>query len=150
MAKQGYRQRKWGQTIDRRTVKLPTNTVEKLKLLKSIYEDEWGRPMTYDSLIERLLSSEGLGHLDPPVYAKFRSMLESRKDLDEVTRRSTEKFVVELAERAKAKGTSLKEEAAMEQRRVKEELADLRKEEESEEMTRQFEDMEVYTFGSKE
>ena len=89
MARKGDRKREWGKTIARTTVKIPTNTYAKLKLLQTAYSDCWGRHLAYDQILERLMSSEGLGHIDPPVYDRFRKLAAAENDIDEIIMRPT-------------------------------------------------------------
>ena len=126
MSKQGYRKRKWGEAITRKTVKLPVNTVEKLKLLQSLFEEEYGCPMPYDEILDRLMSSLVLGKLNPRIYAKFQSVLNARTELDEVVKHSTKKAVDDLSHQAEVNGTTLVQEAVKAQEDVARHLASVR------------------------
>ena len=121
-----------GKTMVYSTISLPASLVEDFRLLKESYELTWMEEgererVTYEKIFERLLSRSGLGHVDPDVYAEFTAARESRKKFPEVVKRSTKKMVDELAARASENGTTLKEEALQEQKKVKADIATLRK-----------------------
>lgn len=87
MAKKGDRKRKKGEIIDRKTIKLPKNTVEKLKILKKVYEEDRGTSVAFDIIIERLFSSLALGNIDPSIYKRFTEQVNLRPELNSVAKR---------------------------------------------------------------
>lgn len=103
------------------SLSLPVNIIEKLKLLKTCYEEVYRKKMSYGEIFERLLSSVGLGSVDPPVYDMFQDALKTRAEFNEVVTRSTKKIVDEIEARAAANGTTFLEEAEKEQKEVIEE-----------------------------
>lgn len=106
-------------------MKLPVNTVEKLKILKELYEEDWGTAVSYDQIIERLLGSGSLGALDPGIYRRFSAIVDSRDDFEDLVKKSTSAAVDELAVRADVNGTTLREEARREQVRAIKEMEEL-------------------------
>ena len=111
-----------------KSISLPANIIEKLKLLQSSYQKSYGRKVSYGEIFERLLSPLGLGNVDPGAYNFFQEELKTRSEFNDVVKRSTGKAVDELVDRAQANGTSLKDEAMKEQQAVKEEMAKQREE----------------------
>ena len=123
-------------------MKLPVNTVEKLKILKDLYEEDWGTAASYDQIIERLLGSGSLGALDPGIYRRFSAIVDSRDDFEDIVKKSTSAAVDELAARAEANGTSLAAEAKAEQESVKASLKGERKEARVENFPEEWEDID--------
>lgn len=122
MAKVGYKKRKWGESIVRKTLKLPINTVEKLKIVKDILEEDWETSVSFETVIERLLSSEGLGHLNPSVYKRYRKIVDSRAEFEHEVKKATSRAIADIESKAKIKGSTLKEEALSEKKKAAEEL----------------------------
>ena len=83
-----------------RSLSLPTALVENLKLLRKTYEDTWypqgkKKRVTYEKVLERLLSKSGLGHVDPDVYAAYLAARGSRTEYTDVVTRATRRPVQE-------------------------------------------------------
>jgi len=79
-----------------RSLSLPAALVENLKLLRKTYEDTWypqgkKKRVTYEKVLERLLSKSGLGHVDPDVYAAYLAARGSRTEYTDVVTRATRK-----------------------------------------------------------
>ena len=128
MAKFEDRKKKWGSEMVFKSISLPANIIEKLKLLQSSYQKSYGRKVSYGEIFERLFSPLGLGNVDPGAYNFFREELKTRSEFNDVVKRSTVKAVDEQVDRAQANGTSLKKEAMKEQKTVKEEMTKQREE----------------------
>lgn len=127
MTKFSERKKKWGEEMVFKSINLPANIVSKLQLLKTLYEDDFGRQVSYGEIIERLLSPMGLGSVDPGIYRDFKKALDARAEFDEVVTRHTKELVDTLAARAEANGTTLLEEAGKEQQMVIEKSNELMK-----------------------
>lgn len=91
MTKFAERTKKWGTEMVFKSISLPVNIIEKLKLLKETYRQHYGRQVSYGEIFERLFSPIALGNVDPGVYSSFSTALKSREDFDEVVTRSTKK-----------------------------------------------------------
>ena len=128
MAKFEDRKKKWGSEMVFKSISLPANIIEKLKLLQSSYQKSYGRKVSYGEIFERLLSQMGLGNVDPGAYNYFQEDLKTRSEFNDVIKRSTGKAVDELVDRAQANGTTLKEEALKEQKAVVERMEKQREE----------------------
>ena len=83
------RKKKWGTEMVFKSISLPENIIEKLKLLQDIYKEQYARRVSYGEIFERLFSPMALGNVDPGVYAKFEEVLKSKVEFDEVVTRST-------------------------------------------------------------
>jgi len=122
MTKFSERKKKWGEEMVFKSLSLPENIIEKLKLLRELYKDSYGRNVSYGEIFERLFSSMGLGNVDPAVYSNFVAALKSREEFDEVVTRSTKKIVDEIEARAAANGTTFLEEHDKVQKEVIEKM----------------------------
>lgn len=122
MTKFADRKKKWGTEMVFQSISLPVNIIEKLKLLKDLYQNHYGRKVSYGEIFERLFSPIALGNVDPGVYATFEAALKSRSEFDEVVTRSTKKLVDDLDKRARENGTSILEEADKKQKAVIEKM----------------------------
>ncbi|MBQ6199061.1 MAG: hypothetical protein IJK44_07510 [Bacteroidales bacterium] len=77
------------------TLSLPASLVEDLRILKQTYEKVWSEGgkkerVTYEKILERLLSKSGLGHVDPDVYILYKLNRSFEKEHpDEVVTRPT-------------------------------------------------------------
>jgi len=126
MTKFAERKKKWGEEMVFKSLSLPENIIEKLKLLRELYRDSYGRPVSYGEIFERLFSSMGLGNVDPAVYSNFVAALKSREEFDEVVTRSTKKIVDKIEARAAANGTTFLEEHDKVQKEVIEKMEALK------------------------
>ena len=103
-----------------KSISLPLNIIGKLKLLKQIYQEQYGCQVSYGEIFERMLSPLSLGNVDPGVYSIFASALKSRSDFDEVVTRTTRMPADEIERREKENGTGIPEEKGKEQQAVAE------------------------------
>lgn len=127
MTKFAERKKKWGTEMIFKSISLPVNIIEKLKLLKETYREHYGRQVSYGEIFERLFSQMALGNVDPGVYSSFTSAMKSHAEFDEVVTRSTQELADKIERRAKANGTSIVEEAMKEKEAVKERVGRERK-----------------------
>ena len=104
------RKKRWGSEMVFSSLSLPVNIIQKLKTLKCIYEENYGRSVSYGEIFERLLSPLGLGNVDPGVFSVFQDAMKSQAEFDEVVTRATGKALQVQELKAEANGIATAEE----------------------------------------
>lgn len=89
MTKFSDRRKKWGEEMVFKSLSLPENIIEKLKLLRKVYIAAYARNVSYGEIFERLFSSMALGNVDPGIYSEFSSATRSRSEIDDIVTRPT-------------------------------------------------------------
>lgn len=62
-----------------KAIRVPETLMEDIKTLKSAYEERYGKKMTFEEVLRRMVSSLEIG--DPAVYEIYDTMLSGRLDM---------------------------------------------------------------------
>lgn len=62
-----------------KAIRVPETLMEDIKTLKGAYEERYGKKMTFEEVLRRMVSSLEVG--DPAVYEIYDTMLSGRLDM---------------------------------------------------------------------